>query len=219
MAPVSPSSLLTGATGYVGGRLLGALERGGSPVRCLSRRPEAFAHRAGENTSVLTGDVLDPSSHGAAFAGLRAACHLIHSMGTRASFQRADREGAGELCHRRLAAGVEGIVYLSGLGNGPGAVTTSGEPPGTGCALRSSPGRAAPRSRSSERSSNGCTSSSSRGCTVPKTRPAAPAEPRSPAVGRCASMTSSARPRSTRPSPATSPLQRLLEGGGATRFP
>jgi uncharacterized protein YbjT (DUF2867 family) len=47
----------------------------------LSRRPEAVVHRAGENTSVLADDVLDPSSHGAAFAGLRAACHLIHSTG------------------------------------------------------------------------------------------------------------------------------------------
>ena len=118
MAPVSAPILLTGATGYVGGRLLGALERRGSPVRCLSRRPEALAHRTGGNTSVVAGDVLDPSSLGAAFAGVRAAYYLVHSMGARASFERADRDGAENFATAARAAGVERIVYLGGLGNG-----------------------------------------------------------------------------------------------------
>src|SRR3954447_5306152 len=120
MAPVTGPILLTGATGYVGGRLLGALERRGSTVRCLSGRAEALAHRSGQNTSVVAGDVLDPASLGTAFAGVRVAYYLVHSMGAQGSFQRADREAPENFATAARAAGVERIVYLGGLGNGRG---------------------------------------------------------------------------------------------------
>ena len=51
--------LITGATGYVGGRLLSELERGGYRVRCLARRPEFIAHRAQPSTEIVQGDVFD----------------------------------------------------------------------------------------------------------------------------------------------------------------
>ena len=50
--------LLTGASGYVGGRLLGRLEKRGLLVRCLARRPEFLAGRVGAKTEVVEGDVL-----------------------------------------------------------------------------------------------------------------------------------------------------------------
>ena len=54
--------LLTGATGYVGGRLLPALEAAGYSVRCLARRPEFLQQRVGPETEVVRGDCLDASS-------------------------------------------------------------------------------------------------------------------------------------------------------------
>ena len=60
--------LLTGATGYVGGRLLRALEREGYRVRCLARRPEFLKPKVGEVTEIVSGDVLDRSSLDGAFA-------------------------------------------------------------------------------------------------------------------------------------------------------
>jgi len=112
--------LLTGATGYVGGRLLHALERRGQAVRCLSRRPEALVDRVGRNTTVVAGDVLDPSSLRHALAGVRTAYYLVHSMGGGNSFSSVDREGAANFAAAARASGVRRIVYLGGLGNGGG---------------------------------------------------------------------------------------------------
>ena len=57
-----PPILLTGATGYIGGRLLRALEEAGRRVRCLTRRPEALRDRVAPATEVVEGDALDPES-------------------------------------------------------------------------------------------------------------------------------------------------------------
>src|SRR5271166_7079331 len=54
--------LLTGATGYIGGRLLKALEQAGYPVRCLARRPESLKARAASGTQIAKADCLDPAS-------------------------------------------------------------------------------------------------------------------------------------------------------------
>jgi hypothetical protein len=54
--------LLTGATGYVGGRLLRKLEESGRPVRCMVRSPEALSERTAEQTEIVHGDVLGPES-------------------------------------------------------------------------------------------------------------------------------------------------------------
>ncbi len=108
--------LLTGATGYVGGRLLRDLEARGTPVRCLARRPDELRPRVSPRTEVVAGDVLDRGSLDAAFAGVTAAYYLVHSMGSSGSFEQADREAARNFAEAAGNAGVGRIIYLGGLG-------------------------------------------------------------------------------------------------------
>ncbi|MBA2626610.1 MAG: NAD(P)H-binding protein, partial [Gemmatimonadales bacterium] len=98
--------LLTGATGYVGGRLLRALEHRGEPVRCLARRPDALRQKAAPTTEVVAGDVLDRASLDEALAGVGVAYYLVHSMGSAGSFEEADREAATNFGQAAKAAGV-----------------------------------------------------------------------------------------------------------------
>ena len=112
--------LLTGATGYVGGRLLHALEQNGHKVRCLARHPEALLRRVAASTTVVAGDVLDRESLCAAMEGAHTAFYLVHSMSSKEGFEEEDRRAAsafGSAAHR---AGVKKIVYLGGLGQGEG---------------------------------------------------------------------------------------------------
>ena len=88
--PTTPLILLTGATGYVGGRLLPALEAGGHQVRCLTRRPDVLTHDHPAR-DVVRGDVLEPASLDAAMQGVDTAYYLVHSMGATGSFEEADR--------------------------------------------------------------------------------------------------------------------------------
>ena len=101
-----PPILLTGATGYVGGRLLRALEAAGNGVRCLARRPEFLLERVGPGTEVVRGDVLDRGSLRAAMAEVETAYYLIHSMGSAGEFQAEDRRGAQNFGEAARAAGV-----------------------------------------------------------------------------------------------------------------
>lgn len=112
--------LLTGASGYIGGRLLRALEAKGARVRCLARRPEYLAARVGTATEVVQGDVLDPESLAAALCGVRTAYYLIHSMASGRSYAEDDRHGATVFAAAAREAGVGRIVYLGGLGGGRG---------------------------------------------------------------------------------------------------
>jgi uncharacterized protein YbjT (DUF2867 family) len=109
--------LVTGATGYVGGRLLAELERLGHRVRCLARDPETLRPRVGTATEVVKGDVLVPASLGAAMAGVDTAYYLVHSMGASSAFAELDRKGARAFGEAARAAGVRRIVYLGGLGD------------------------------------------------------------------------------------------------------
>ena len=93
--------LLTGATGYVGGHLLGRLEATDVPVRSLTRRPEALARRVAPRTEVMTGDVLEPESLARAMEGISAAYYLVHSMSSAANFDELDRRGARNFAHSR----------------------------------------------------------------------------------------------------------------------
>jgi len=86
--------LVTGASGYVGGRLVPELEKHGERVRCLARRPEYVRPRVGDETEVVRGDVLDAGSLRKAMAGVDAAYYLIHSMGSRGDFEGEDRRAA-----------------------------------------------------------------------------------------------------------------------------
>jgi len=109
--------LLTGATGYVGGRLLPLLEQTGHRVRCLVRRPEFLAARVGAMTEVVAGDVLDRATLTPALAGIEAAYYLVHSMGSRGGFEAEDRRAAQHFADAARDAGVRRIIYLGGLGD------------------------------------------------------------------------------------------------------
>ncbi|WP_425613370.1 SDR family oxidoreductase [Anatilimnocola sp. NA78] len=109
--------LLTGATGYVGGRLLSLLQQQGARVRCLTRRAESLQHRIDANTEVCNGDVLDRESLDAALAGVDTAYYFVHSMGASVDFEQEDRKAAANFGQAAAAAGVRRIIYLGGLGN------------------------------------------------------------------------------------------------------
>jgi len=113
-----PLVLLTGATGYIGGRLLSALEAKGARIRCLARRPEFLEPRVLASTEVVKGDVLDPASLGHALAGVHTAYYLVHSMSAAASYEEEDRRAAAEFGRLAREAGVRRIIYLGGLGTG-----------------------------------------------------------------------------------------------------
>ncbi|NOT32682.1 MAG: SDR family oxidoreductase [Candidatus Eisenbacteria bacterium] len=110
--------LLTGASGYVGGRLLLELEKRGERIRCLARRPELLAPRVGSSTEVVGGDVSDPSSLRSAMAGVHTAFYLVHAMDAHGDFARRDREAAACFGSAAREAAVRRIVYLGGLGRG-----------------------------------------------------------------------------------------------------
>jgi uncharacterized protein YbjT (DUF2867 family) len=113
-------TLLTGATGYVGGRLLSALEARGARLRCLARRPEYLGRRVAETTEVVAGDLLDGESLRSAMRGVEVAYYLVHSMGKGGEFEERDREAARNFAAAARDCGVKRIVYLGGLGDGGG---------------------------------------------------------------------------------------------------
>jgi uncharacterized protein YbjT (DUF2867 family) len=108
--------LLTGASGYIGGRLLRRLIEAGYTVRCLTRRPDELRQRVAEGVEVVGGDVLDRESLARASQDVWAAYYFVHSMGARSDFEKEDREGAMNFGEAARAAGLERIVYLGGLG-------------------------------------------------------------------------------------------------------
>lgn len=108
--------LLTGASGYVGGRLLKAFERRRVPVRALVRRPAGPSEPS--TTEWVTGDVLDEASLRRAMAGVRTAYYLIHSMAAPGQFAERDRTAARGFAAAARAANVERLIYLGGLGGG-----------------------------------------------------------------------------------------------------
>jgi len=70
---------LTGATGYIGGRLLRKLEESGRPVRCMVRRAEALSGRTTSQMEIVYGEVLEPDCLHETFAGVTAAYYLASS--------------------------------------------------------------------------------------------------------------------------------------------
>lgn len=109
--------LLSGATGYIGGRLLKALEAQGRRVRCLARHPEFLCRRVAAGTEVVAGDVTDAASLAPAFRGVDTAVYLVHSMQHGSAFAGRDREAARCFSAAARAAGVRRLLYLGGLGD------------------------------------------------------------------------------------------------------
>ena len=104
--------LVTGATGFVGSRLVPALLDAGHRVKAMTRRPETYAG-PGE---AVRGDVHDPGSLADAVEGSDVAVYLVHSLGE-PDFERRDAEAARWFGLAAAAAGVRQIVYLGGLGS------------------------------------------------------------------------------------------------------
>lgn len=118
-APADRLILLTGGTGYVGGRLLAELERDGWALRCLARSPEHLRPRVGRATEVVGGDLMDAPSLEAAMRGVDVAFYLAHALGSGRDFEQREQQAAGNFADAAKRAGVGRIIYLGGLGEQP----------------------------------------------------------------------------------------------------
>lgn len=108
--------LVTGASGYVGGRLIRVLAEAGYRVRGMSRRPDYLGERIPPGADAVGGDALDRDSLGPALEGIHTAYYLIHSMETE-DFQEEDRRAAENFGAAARKAGVSRLIYLGGLGS------------------------------------------------------------------------------------------------------
>ena len=115
--PASPVVLLTGGSGYVGGRLIPLLEKQGVRLRCLARNSEKMRPRVQPGTELVQGDVLDPASLDRALQGVPSAYYLVHLMLGSKDFEKEDRQAATNFAQAAKKAGVRRIIYLGGLGD------------------------------------------------------------------------------------------------------
>ncbi len=119
----SQTILLTGATGYVGGRLLPLLEEAGYAVRCLARHPERLAGRLGADSQAVAGDLYDADSLQTAFKGIETAFYFVHAMGDNQDFEEREAQAARNFVAAADRAGVRRIIYLGGLGEDSGKLS------------------------------------------------------------------------------------------------
>lgn len=117
MAEKIKKVLVTGATGYIGGRLVPRLIENGCEVRCMARHPEHLEGRNWPGAEIVKGDVFDPKSLLNAMRGMDAAFYLIHSMaGEDPDFAAHDAQAAHNFAAASSKAGIRRIIYLGGLG-------------------------------------------------------------------------------------------------------
>lgn len=111
--------LVTGATGYIGGRLVPRLLEAGYSVRVLVRNLDRLVDVPWANrVEIVGGDLLDAKSLSAAFQNIDAAYYLVHSMNTArgsSSFESLEETSAENFAAAAKKAGVQRLVYLGGL--------------------------------------------------------------------------------------------------------
>jgi uncharacterized protein YbjT (DUF2867 family) len=108
--------LLTGATGYIGGRLLPRLLDDGHRVRCLVRDPDRARRTLPAEAQIVRGDAVSGDGVADALRDVDVAYYLVHSMGAgRGDFAQRDRDAARGFAELAKAAGVGRVVYLGGL--------------------------------------------------------------------------------------------------------
>ncbi len=122
-APGAGRALVTGATGFIGGRLAGALGERGWDVRCLVRDSARAGALASQGFELREGDVLEGDSLRGAGEDVDAAYYLIHAMGRGGDSDFAERERRAATNFAKMAAGegVDRVIYLGGLGDNPGS--------------------------------------------------------------------------------------------------
>ena len=93
---MAPKILITGGTGYVGGRLIPLLDEHGGELelRLMARKPEYLRARVGDGIEIVSGDVTQPKSLATVLDGIDTAYYLIHSMGSGGDFEHQDRDAA-----------------------------------------------------------------------------------------------------------------------------
>jgi uncharacterized protein YbjT (DUF2867 family) len=112
----SPRSLVTGATGYVGGRLVPQLLDAGHTVRVMVRdERKARAHRWASDVEIAVGDGTSDADVRAAMQDVDVLYYLLHSIGTGDDFGRTERDMAQRFADAAKDAGVSRIVYLGGM--------------------------------------------------------------------------------------------------------
>lgn len=108
--------LLTGATGYVGGRLLPVLEDKGYQIRCLSKNPENIAYVKSKNITVFKADLLDYETTFEALKGIDTAIYLVHALRSKEHFEEIENKCAENFALAAKNNNVKRIIYLGGLG-------------------------------------------------------------------------------------------------------